>query len=234
MSKFFKFLDKYEKFKKPIQIVIYIFIAMVFASTIIGVIFGVKSCSAKEVTEAKYFISDTVKVHDNFNIKVLSARTVSSISILKKESELSKSTKNGNFIAVEVEISKDVNSEKVHKLDVNDFKLKDHTGLYLPLNTIMSFFNIDAIDMHVDTDDNGFIRSDVDFSTRNAAKDYTWVNKQITKEVMNFTIYFKMDENYKVEENVMVLEIDFYVGKNGIKKGEDIVLVKCVKDNDPT
>ena len=47
---------------------------------------------------------------------------------------------------------------------------------------------------------------------------------------MNFVIYFEMSENYKVEENVMVLEVDFYVGKSGTKKGEDIVLVKCVKE----
>lgn len=47
---------------------------------------------------------------------------------------------------------------------------------------------------------------------------------------MDFVIYFEMNENYKVEENVMVLEIDFYVGKSGIKKGEDVVLVNCVKE----
>lgn len=67
-------------------------------------------------------------------------------------------------------------------------------------------------------------------STRNAIKDYTWLNKQVTEEVMDFVIYFEMNENYKVEENVMVLEIDFYVGKSGIKKGEDVVLVNCVKE----
>lgn len=230
MSKFFKFLDKYEKAKQPLQIVIYIIIGAAIISTLIEVIFGLRSCSAPEVTEAKYFISDSVEVHQNFNIKVLSTRTVNTISILKKENDISKTTVEGNYIAVEIEIFKKATSEKEHKLDSNDFKLKDHTGLYIPLNTIMSFFNINAVDMHIDTDENGFIRSDVDFSTRNAVKDFTWINKQITVEVMNFVIYFEMNENYKVEENVMVLEIDFYVGKSGIKKGEDVVLVNCVKE----
>ena len=230
MSKFFKFLYKYEKAKQPLQIAIYIIIGAAIISTLIGVIFGLRSCSAPEVTEAKYFISDNVVVHESFNIKVLSGRTVSTISILKNEDESSKTMQEGNYIALEVEVFKNAKSEKEHKLDANDFKLKDHTGLYIPLNTIMSFFNIDAVDMHIDTDENGFIRSDVDFSTRNAIKDYTWLNKQITEDVMNFVIYFEMSENYKVEENVMVLEVDFYVGKSGAKKGEDIVLVKCVKE----
>ena len=71
---------------------------------------------------------------------------------------------------------------------------------------------------------------DIQKGNEKAIKDYTWLNKQITEDVMNFVIYFEMSENYKVEENVMVLEVDFYVGKSGAKKGEDIVLVKCVKE----
>ena len=230
MSKFLKFIDKYEKAKQILQIFIYILIGVAMISTLIGIILGLKSCSAPDFTEAKYFISDNVLVHENFNVKVLSSRTVSTISILKKENDATMTIQNGNYIAVELEIYKKESSTKSHKLDTDDFKLKDHTGLYIPLNTIMSFFNIDAIDMHIDTDENGFIRSDVDFSTKKAIKDYTWVNKEVTEEPMNLTIYFQMKENYKVEEEVMVLEIDFYYGKSGIKKGEDIVLVKCVKE----
>ena len=230
MSKFFKFLDKYEKAKQPLQIAIYIIVGAALISTLLGIILGLRSCSSPEVTEAKYFISDSVEVHQNFNIKVLSAKTVSTISILKKVEDDAKTTKEGNFIAIEVEVCRKPGSQKDHKLDANDFKLKDHTGLYIPLNTIMSFFNIDAVDMHIDTDENGFIRSDIDFSTRKAIKDYTWVGQEITEEVMNFVIYFEMNEGYKVENNVMVFEVDFSVGKSGIKKGEDIVLVTCVKE----
>ena len=39
-----------------------------------------------------------------------------------------------------------------------------------------------------------------------------------------------MKENYKLEEKVMLLEIDFYYGKPGIRGGEGIVLVKCIKE----
>ena len=39
-----------------------------------------------------------------------------------------------------------------------------------------------------------------------------------------------MNEGYKVEEDIMILEVDFYTGKSGIKRGEDIVLV-CIKEN---
>lgn len=134
MSKFFKFLDKYEKAKQPLQIVIYIIIGAAVVSTLIGVIFGLRSYYAPELTEAKYFISDSVEVHQNFNIKVLSARTVSTISILKQENDSSITTIEGNYIAVGVEVFKNSTREKENKLDVNDFKLKDHTGLYIPLN----------------------------------------------------------------------------------------------------
>lgn len=227
MSKFLNFIDKYQKAIQPIQMIIYIVVGGALLCFLIGVIFGFKSCSNPEVIEAKHFMTNNVEIHENFNIKVLSARTVSTISILKKENDTSKNIKNGNFIAIEVEISKNAGSTKEHKLDINDFKLKDHTGVYLPLNDIMSFFNIDAVDLYVYTDENGFIISDVDFSTKKAIKDFTWVNKSVEEEALSFTIYFEMKENYKVEEEIMVLEVDFYDGKYGIKKGEDIILVQC-------
>lgn len=228
MSRIIEGFEKYEKIKKPIQITIYIFIAAVAFATLIGVIFGFKSCSKPDITEAKYFISDNVCVHENFNIKVLSARTVDTIEILNK-GDSSKTTLNGKYIELSIELNKIENNDKSHKLDVNDFKLKDHTGLYIPLNTIMSFFNIDAVDMHIDTDENGFIRSDAKFSTKNAIEDYTWVGKEVTEDKVNIVIYFEMKEGYNVEKDVMILEVDFYSGHTKTKKGEDIVLVRCVK-----
>ena len=38
-----------------------------------------------------------------------------------------------------------------------------------------------------------------------------------------------MKEGYQVEKDLMLLEVDFYKGKSGIKKGEDIVLLNCAK-----
>ena len=47
---------------------------------------------------------------------------------------------------------------------------------------------------------------------------------------INIILFFEMNEGYKVEENLMLLEIDFYVGRSGIKKGEDIVLLNCLRN----
>ena len=93
----------------------------------------------------------------------------------------------------------------------------------------MTFFNIDALDMHVDTDENGFILSNADFPTKKSVKDYSWVGQYVTEEIKEFTIYFQMKDGYKVEEDVMILEVDFYTGQSGIKRGEDIVLVECIR-----
>lgn len=48
-------------------------------------------------------------------------------------------------------------------------------------------------------------------------------------ETINITIFFEMKEGYQVEKDLMLLEVDFYIGKSGIKKGEDIVLLNCTK-----
>lgn len=215
-----------------IQWAIYGFIFAAFISTIVGLILGTKSCSKDEKIEAKYFISDIVDLHDEFNLEVKSARTVNSIDILKNKDAAEKTTIEGNFIAVEIELAqKTSSSKKSHVLDANDFKLKDHTGLYLPLNTLMGLVNIDAMDMYVQTDEEGFVKSDISFSTRKAVSDYTWIGKSVTTQAMNIYIYFEMAEGYTVENEIMLMEADFYVG-GGKNKGEDIVLARPQKVND--
>lgn len=65
MSKFFIFFKKYEEIKKPIQWFIYIILIGAFVSTILGVIFGFKSCESNstiETVEAKYFMNEIIKV----------------------------------------------------------------------------------------------------------------------------------------------------------------------------
>ena len=54
------------------------------------------------------------------------------------------------------------------------------------------------------------------------------VAKIVSTGSINIILFFEMNEGYKVEENLMLLEIDFYVGRSGIKKGEDIVLLEHV------
>ena len=201
MSKFFKFLEKYENFKKPIQWFIYIFIAAVAISSLIGIIFGVKSCKSNdtiETVEAKYFMNETVKVHNNFDVKVYYAKTVESISYQKEKNSTEKTTLIGNYIEVNLDITKSIDSdEKDHKLDVNDFKLRNHSGVYLPLNDIMSLFDIDAVDVHIDTDEKCFVMSDAEFSDKKAVKDFSWVGIVLTNgETVNITMFFEMKEGY--------------------------------------
>lgn len=235
MGKFLETVDKYEeKVKPPIQNSIYIVIAILALSFIIGCIFGIKSCS-KEISYLNNFMNDEVKIHDdNYNVKILSAKTVDEIEVKNNKNE--NLCISGNFIKVDIELTQNESSLlKPHKLDCNDFKLKDHNGVHLPLNDIMGLVDINAIDMQIIFNSDGAINSDVKFSTRNAVQDFNWYNKEISIEnPLNFTIYFKMDEGYKVEENIMILEIDFYgnIFSNKLKNGTDIVLAVRINKED--
>ncbi len=229
------FAQKYENFKKPIQWVIYVVVITAMVGMVIGLIFGVKSCKSSdtlETVEAKYFMGETVVVHKNFDIKVHYAKTVESISYVRRKGEIELTTLQGNFIEVNLDVTKqDESTAKNHKLDVNDFKLRDHSGVYLPLNDIMSLFDINAVDVHIDTDENGFVRSSADFSNKNALKDYSWVGIELKNgETINITLFFEMKEGYKVEKDLMLLEVDFYTGYVGNKKGEDVVLLNCKRN----
>ena len=83
---------------------------------------------------------------------------------------------------------------------------------------------------YIDTDENGFVKSSADFDNKNAVKDFSWVGTVLTNgATINITIFFEMEEGYQVEKDLMLLEVDFYIGKSGIKKGEDIVLLNCTK-----
>lgn len=232
MSKLYNYYEKYSEKKAPLQRLIYIVVVAVLVATLIGVLFGVKSCKQRdtiETVEAKYFMGDTVVVHQNYEIKVNYAKTVYSVSYFKKKGDSEKTILQGEYIEVNLDVTKSLDSElKNHKLDANDFKLRNHSGVYLPLNTIMAFFDIDMVDVHIDTDENGFVMSTADFSNKNAIKDYSWVGTELKNgETINITLFFNMKEGYKVEEDLMLLEVDFYTGRSGIKKGEDIVLLYC-------
>ena len=228
-------LKKYNRVKELLQWLIYVIVAALLVGTIVGVLTGTKSCKSNdtiETVEAKYFMNELVLVHNNFYVKVNYAKTVESISYIKKKDSNEKETITGNFIEVNLEITKISDStEKDHTLDTNDFKLRNHSGIYLPLNDIMALFNIDAIDVHIDTDEKGFIMSDSNFDNKKAVKDFSWVGTTLSNgDTINIILFFEMNEGYKVEENLMLLEIDFYVGRSGIKKGEDIVLLNCLRN----
>lgn len=232
MSKILNCFEKYQKLKRPIQLAIYLVLAIAIVGTVIGIILGTKSCKSNdtlETVEAKYFMGETIVVHENFDIKVHYAKTVESISYVRNKGDNELTTLQGNYIEVNLDVTKQVDSnEKNHKLDIDDFKLRNHSGVYLPLNDIMSLFDINAVDVHIDTDDNGFVKSSADFSNKKALKDYSWFGTELKNgETINITLFFEMKEGYKVEKDLMLLEVDFYTGRNGNKKGEDIVLLNC-------
>lgn len=230
---FFKAIWRwFSSLKKSVQLVIYVVLAVAAISMLVGIFFGVKSCKSTdtiETVEAKYFMNETVVVHDNYDVIVYYAKSVETIEYLKNKNDEEKTVLQGNYIEVNLDISQKVDSTlKSHKLDANDFKLRDHSGVYLPLNDIMSLFDINAVDVHIDTDEKGFVRSTAKFNNKNAVKDYTWVGTELTSgETINVTLFFKMSEKYKVEKDLMLLEVDLYTGWAGNKKGEDIVLLNC-------
>ena len=198
-----------------------------FIVALIGLIFGTtKIHKDNDVVETNYFLNENVMIHDdNFCVKVTTAYTSNQIEITTKDNEIK--VKTGNFICVELFILQTDNSEvEPHTLDANDFKLKDHTGVYVPLNDIMSILDLNAIDVHFDSKDGGHVMSSAEFSTKSAIKDYNYIDKIIEKgNSYNFLIYFDLGNKLKVEEELMVLEIDFFIGSNDYKKGSDIILL---------
>lgn len=231
-----KVLDAYEKYqdvKKPFQIFIYIFIAVAVVSTIIGAIYGMFFNETKiYITN---FMQENVSFHDNnYIINISEARTVDSIEY--KDKKGNNIVANGNFIKVSFKINQ-LSSSTIssHKLDFDDFKLKDHSGVYIPMNDIMTFFDIDALDMHLSFDNNELLMSNADFSTKKAINDYSWYGEKISCGTeINLVIYFKMDEGFKVEQEAMIFEVDFFSNlfPSKLKNGTDILLCLCNKNNE--
>lgn len=232
MSKLISIFEKYDRVRNYIQQLIYIVIIIAVISTLIGVILGTKSCKSNdtiETVEAKYFMNETVIVHESFEVKVYSAKTVNSIEYLKSKKDNFKTSISGNYIEINLDITKlDDGTENNYELGASNFKLRNHSGVYLPLNDIMGLFDINALDVHIDTDENNFVMSNANFSNKKAIKDFTWVGKTLKNgEKMNITLFFRMEEGYQVEKDLMLLEVDLYYSGIGAKKGEDIVLLNC-------
>lgn len=219
-AKLFDFHDYIGKILKALCL-----IAVVAA--IIGLAFGLTKCSKNEQpAETNHFICEDVLIHDsNYTVNIPRAYSTNTITILDKNNKI-KELK-GLFICVEISIFQDEDSKlESHTFDYNDFKLKNHTGVYMPLNEIMGAIGWDGIDIHIDEKDGNHIMSSVDFDTIKSVKDYNYIKKTIEPGTsFNFTIYFEMEQNFTVEENLMVFEIDFYTSMIEYKKGTDIILL---------
>ncbi len=209
----------------------------VVLSAVIGLIIGTTKIAKKDdVVETNYFLNEKALVHnENYNVIVNNVENLDTINVNNKKG-LS-SDVNGYFICINLTILQPNESKlKPHKIDKNDFKLKDHTGVYLPLNDIMGAVGWDAINVHIDDKDGGHVMSSTDFSTTKAYEDYKYIGYEISPGVLEtFDIYFKMDKLIDVTKELIVLEVDFYTGSNNYKKGTDIVLLKSpFKENDKT
>ena len=205
------------------------FVVAAFVAGVLGLAFGLTKCQkTDEVYYTNIFLGEEFSLHDDNYIGIAkSAFSADSIDIIDKNNE----TKHldGHFICIDFCIfQKEESKLKVHKIDANDFKLKDHTGVHVPASDIASMMGWDMIDYRWDQAKNGFVVSSADFETRNAIKDYSYINKEIKAgQSLDFTVYFEMKSEYNVENEIMVLEADFFVSWNASSKrmGEDVILL---------
>lgn len=105
------------------------------------------------------FLGDNVPIHNgNYIVNITNAYSTNYITIMDKKGN--QVEKEGYFIAVELNITQNADSSlKKHIIDRNDFKLKNHTGVFVPLNDIMGAIGWDAIDVHIDEKDGVYVMS---------------------------------------------------------------------------
>lgn len=205
------------------------FVIVVAIAAIIGIPLGITRCQKNdEVYYTNIFLGEEFELHDgNYSVIAKSAYTKESIEIIDKNGESNQ--KEGNFVCIDFFLfQKEESKQKDHKIDSNDFKLKDHTGVHVPASDIAGLVGWDMVDYKWDQAKNGFVVSSAEFNTRNSIKDYSYIGKEISAgKSLEFTIYFEMDAKYKVESEIMVLEVDFFVSWNTSSKrmGEDVILL---------
>lgn len=195
--------------------------------TIGGSIFGITKCSKEnEVVSTNYFLNENVPIHsNNYIVIVRDVHSVNYISIIDKKGNIVE--KEGYFIEVNLVLNQISDSLlKKHTIDSNDFKLKDHTGLYVPLNDIMGVIGWDAIDLHIDEENGGHVMSSTEFSTISSIEDYRYVGIDIEPgNELIFSIFFEMSNDIQAREDLIVLEIDFYNFSYDFRRGTDIILL---------
>ena len=177
--------------------------------------------------ETNNFINEDFSLHsDNYNVKVNSIKNIDYVEILNKNKE--QETMEGYFIFININIKQNEDSKlKTHKIDKNDFKLKDHTGIYLELNEFADLVGLSAMDLYLDTKEGNHIIRLTDFYTINALEDYNYIDYIIEAgKEYNFNIYFKTIEFIDVTKELTVLEVDFYYFANDYRKGIDIILLE--------
>lgn len=194
---------------------------------VIGLVIGTTRIAQKnDIVETNYFLNETVPVHDNnYNLIINEVKNYNYITI--KDKKGNEKVVEGYFIGVNITILQDENSQlKSHKIDRDDFKIKDHTGVYVPLNEIMGAIGWDAIDVHFDDADGGHVMSSTQFKTTTLYKDFNYIDLQmIPGTEYTFNLYFKTTKFIDACNELIVLEVDFYNLSNGYRRGTDIILL---------
>ena len=185
------------------------------------VIFGVavllSSCLYTGPQENCVFIGERTNLHKEYYITVLDVLDYDSIEVIRTKGEDNKSEliyNDKNFVGVKLSIEhqKLSNPSENHTLDLNDFCIKDHTGVQMG-------------NVNVFSRENGLALETKDFGTRKPVEDYDWLGSSIEAgETREFIVFFEFSKKYSVENTLMVLETDFYTGISNSKRGTDIVL----------
>ena len=163
------------------------------------------------------FISERINLHNEYYITVTDVDDFDSIFVIKTSGETNKSEIIGTDkhyigVTVKIEHQKLDNAKEDHPFDLDDFKLKDHTGVRVKN---INFFS----------KENGLALETKDFTTKQPVTDYSWLGNSISSgEEAEFTIYYEFSKSYSVYDTLMVLEADLFSGRSGGKAGSDIVL----------
>ena len=168
------------------------------------------------------FLNETANLHEEYLVTVTSYGEKDEIDILKNSddsvpSKVIGTTTHFLFVNLKIEHQAITTPKENHKLDKDDFKIKDHTGVRIKNVTFIESLNSCA-------------KSEVKFDTKKALVDYTWTDKQIESgSSMEICIFFEFNNNFDIQNTLMILEVDFFYSNFGSKKGTDIVLMNRVE-----
>lgn len=164
------------------------------------------------------FIGEAANLHNEYVITVKNVEEKDEISILLNKEDIETHqlyTTDTHFIAVTILIKRanTNNPNENHTFDINDFKLKDHTGVKLK-------------NIYFGSVKDGHALSQSPFDTITAIEDYHYINQSVLPgEEKEFVIYFEISDEISVFNSIMILETDLFTG-GGDKKGTDIVLAQ--------
>lgn len=180
--------------------------------TIFASLFALAGCY-NGPEEGCVYIGEKTNLHNEYYVTVSNVDDYDKIEILQSEGETQKSellatTNHYVGVTLTIEHQKLDKPKEEHKLDLNDFVVKDHTGFKIG-------------NLIVNSKKDGFALSNKDFGTKKPVKDYTWFNQSIESgDKLEFTLYYDFSKEYSSNDTLMILECDFFKTKTGC----DIVL----------